>query len=194
VRTADVKLGTLEKRIEAVGAIAFDERSVAVVQARVNGYIERLFVRAPLDPVSKGQPLARSWHPTGSPRRRNTCAQAQPAGERGIAGKRRASAWGCLGMPAETIAAIEADGKARPPRDTLPRRLRRHRRARRARGHVGHAGRDAVSHQRARHSLGETRGSGNQASWFKPGNKVEAIVPPIPAKNSPGAFPRCFPR
>ena len=58
VRTAEVTEAPLESRVEAVGAVAFDERNVAVVQARVNGFIERLFARAPLDPVAKGQPLA----------------------------------------------------------------------------------------------------------------------------------------
>jgi Cu(I)/Ag(I) efflux system membrane fusion protein len=43
--------------LQAVGTVAFDERSVALVQARSAGYIERLFVRAPLDQVRKGQPL-----------------------------------------------------------------------------------------------------------------------------------------
>jgi len=58
IRTATITRGTLDKKIEVAGSIAFDERAVAVVQARVNGYIEKLFVRAPLDAVVKGQALA----------------------------------------------------------------------------------------------------------------------------------------
>src|SRR5689334_23991686 len=57
VRTALAEEGSLQSRLEAVGAVAFDERNVAVVQARVNGFVERLFARAPLDPVRKGEPL-----------------------------------------------------------------------------------------------------------------------------------------
>ena len=34
-----------------------------VVQARANGFVERLHVRAPLDPVRKGQPLAELYVP-----------------------------------------------------------------------------------------------------------------------------------
>ncbi len=63
VRTAEVTRGTLSLGIEAVGSIAYNERDVAVVQARSNGYVERLFVRAPLDPVRKGQPLAELYVP-----------------------------------------------------------------------------------------------------------------------------------
>jgi Cu(I)/Ag(I) efflux system membrane fusion protein len=63
VRTAEVKQGAMSTAIEAVGSAAFNERDVAVVQARSNGFLERLYVRAPLDPVRKGQPLAELYVP-----------------------------------------------------------------------------------------------------------------------------------
>jgi Cu(I)/Ag(I) efflux system membrane fusion protein len=49
VRVAEVKMGTLTSSVEAVGSVAYNERDVAVVQARSNGFLERLYVRAPLD-------------------------------------------------------------------------------------------------------------------------------------------------
>jgi membrane fusion protein, copper/silver efflux system len=58
MRTAPVTEGMLSPQVAAVGSIAFNERDQAVVQARANGYVERLHVRATLDPVAKGQPLA----------------------------------------------------------------------------------------------------------------------------------------
>ncbi len=57
VRTTEVIKGSLAQKVSAVGSVAYNERNVAVVQARANGYVERLFARAPLDPVRKGQPL-----------------------------------------------------------------------------------------------------------------------------------------
>ena len=57
MRTATAEKGRLEIAVQAVGTVAFDERAVTVVQSRTAGYIEKLFVRAPLDPVKKGQPL-----------------------------------------------------------------------------------------------------------------------------------------
>lgn len=63
VRTVEVKRGALTSVVEAVGSVAYNERDVAVVQARSNGFLERLFVRAPLDPVRKGQPLAEVYNP-----------------------------------------------------------------------------------------------------------------------------------
>ena len=63
VRTAEVKKGTLTTAVDAVGSVAYNERDVAVVQARSNGFVEKLYARAPLDPVRKGQPLAELYVP-----------------------------------------------------------------------------------------------------------------------------------
>jgi len=57
VRTVAATTGSVERRIEAVGSVAWNERAVHVVQARSGGFVEKLQARAPLDPVAKGQPL-----------------------------------------------------------------------------------------------------------------------------------------
>jgi Cu(I)/Ag(I) efflux system membrane fusion protein len=58
IRVGKVEKAVLEPRLAAVGGIAFDERRLHVVQARVEGYITRLYVKAPLEQVRRGQPLA----------------------------------------------------------------------------------------------------------------------------------------
>ncbi len=63
VRTAAVVEGTLSPQVATVGSIAFNERDQALVQARATGYVERLFVRATLDQVARGQPLAELYIP-----------------------------------------------------------------------------------------------------------------------------------
>ena len=63
VRTAEVQQGTMSAAVEAVGSAAYNDRDVAVVQARSNGFLERLYVRAPLDRVRRGQPLAELYVP-----------------------------------------------------------------------------------------------------------------------------------
>ncbi|MEO8753346.1 MAG: efflux RND transporter periplasmic adaptor subunit [Casimicrobiaceae bacterium] len=63
VRTAEATRGRLTSPLTAVGSVAFNERDQAVVQARANGFVEKLFVRAPLDPVRRGQPLAELYVP-----------------------------------------------------------------------------------------------------------------------------------
>jgi Cu(I)/Ag(I) efflux system membrane fusion protein len=63
VRTAIVAAGRLPSAVVAVGSVAYNDRDVALVQARGNGFIERLYVRAALDPVKQGQPLAELYVP-----------------------------------------------------------------------------------------------------------------------------------
>ena len=63
VRTAEVTAGALTQQLQAAGSVAWNERDTAVVSARVNGYIEKLHVRAALDPVRKGQALAEVYAP-----------------------------------------------------------------------------------------------------------------------------------
>jgi membrane fusion protein, copper/silver efflux system len=63
VRTALVTEGALSPQVAAVGSIAFNERTQAIVQARAAGFVERLYVRATLDRVGKGQPLVDIYVP-----------------------------------------------------------------------------------------------------------------------------------
>ena len=63
VRTAAVTQGSLSQPLSVVGSIGFNERDQAFVQARASGYVEKLFVRATLDPVTKGQALAELFVP-----------------------------------------------------------------------------------------------------------------------------------
>ncbi len=114
IRTAVVTRGTLDKKVQVVGAVAFDERAVAVVQARVNGYIEKLYVRAPLDAVKTGQPLAQILAPDWVAAQEEYLAlkKSPLANEALRQGARQRLI--LLGMPESTVGAIEADGNIRP--------------------------------------------------------------------------------
>ncbi|MFK7966903.1 MAG: efflux RND transporter periplasmic adaptor subunit, partial [Burkholderiaceae bacterium] len=57
VRTGAVVERELSQNISAVGAIAWNERGKFTVQARATGFIVKLYVRATLDRVRRGQPL-----------------------------------------------------------------------------------------------------------------------------------------
>jgi Cu(I)/Ag(I) efflux system membrane fusion protein len=63
VRTAQVAEGTLSPQVAAVGSITWNERDQVIVQARATGFVERLHVRATLDRVARGQPLAELYVP-----------------------------------------------------------------------------------------------------------------------------------
>jgi len=66
MRTALVRKGAADAKVEAVGTVVQNERATVVVQSRVSGYVEKLFVRATLDPVAKGQPLVTIFAPEWS--------------------------------------------------------------------------------------------------------------------------------
>ena len=63
IRTAKVTRTSVASSFDAVGAVQFDERLTEAVQTRVNGYVERLLVRAPMEYVRRGQPLATIYAP-----------------------------------------------------------------------------------------------------------------------------------
>jgi Cu(I)/Ag(I) efflux system membrane fusion protein len=123
IRTAIVASGTLAPVIEAVGSVAYNERDVVLVQARSNGFIERLYVRAALDPVRKGQPLADIYVPEW------VAAQEEYLSARRIAATGLSTLLEGLqdgarqrmrlaGMTEDLIQRVEASGKVHP-RTTL---------------------------------------------------------------------------
>jgi membrane fusion protein, copper/silver efflux system len=112
VRTAEVTKGAVTPVVEAVGSVAYNERDVAVVQARGNGFVEKLYVRAPLDPVHKGQPLAELYVPDW------VAAQEEYLSARRLAGTRMESLiegarqrMRLAGMNEEQMRQVESTGK-----------------------------------------------------------------------------------
>jgi Cu(I)/Ag(I) efflux system membrane fusion protein len=112
VRTAEVTRSAVTPVVEAVGSVGYNERDVAVVQARSNGFVEKLFVRAPLDPVRKGQPLAELYVPDW------VAAQEEYLSARRLAGTRMEGLidgarqrMRLAGMSEEQIRHIESTGK-----------------------------------------------------------------------------------
>ena len=63
LRTAAVRRGTLTPSVEAQGNVVPNERAMVVVQSRAMGYVEQLYVRAALDPVTQGQRLVSVFVP-----------------------------------------------------------------------------------------------------------------------------------
>ena len=186
IRTAEVTKGALDRKLQVVGAVAFDERAVVVVNARVNGFVERLFVRAPLDPVRSGQPLAEILAPEwvaaqeeylalrNSPQASDALRQA--ARQRLI----------LLGMTEATVVAIEADGKARA-RVTLTAPTG---------GVIGELGTREGMTVMPGSMLFRINGLSTvwvnadipeaQAAWLKPGSTIDASVPAYPGESFKG--------
>lgn len=115
IRTAEVAKIRLAPVVQAVGSIAYNERDVALVQARSNGFVERLHVRAPLDPVRKGQPLAELYVPdwVAAQEEYLTVKRMQGPGSEGLAEAAR-QRMRLAGMTDDQIRFVEASGKVQP--------------------------------------------------------------------------------
>ena len=115
VRTAEVTEGVLSPQVSAVGNISFNERDQAFVQARATGYIERLYVRATLDRVRKGQVLAELYVPDW------IAAQEEFLSVRRMLGTDMAALVDAarqrmrqVGMSEEQVRLVESSGKTQP--------------------------------------------------------------------------------
>jgi len=115
IRLAKVEKATLPQQLHAVGSVAFDERLLDLVQARVSGYVTQLHVKAPFERVRSGQPLAEvvssEWLAAQQEYLallEGESASIQPIRE---AARRRLIV---LGVPEPTVRAIESDRLTRP--------------------------------------------------------------------------------
>lgn len=110
MRTAEVTRGSFARTFSVVGNVAYNERDVALVQARSSGYIERLFVRAPLDPVHAGQPLAELYAPDWVAAQEEFLAARRIQGIAGLADAAR-QRMRLAGMSEAQIHIVETSGK-----------------------------------------------------------------------------------
>jgi Cu(I)/Ag(I) efflux system membrane fusion protein len=115
VRTAEARPGSLELRLSAVGNVVYNERSVVLVQPRAAGFIEKLYVRAPLDPVQAGDPLVEILFPEWAAAQEEFLLlrkRADPASRDLAAAARQRLT--LLGLSDEQIATLESEGRSRP--------------------------------------------------------------------------------
>ena len=115
IRVGKVEKVAFNRALTAVGSVAFDENLLAVVPARVEGYATRLFVRAPLEAVRRGQPLADIQAPAWLEGQQEYLAlldgQSEAARALRDAARQRLRV---LGVPEATIRRIESERKAFP--------------------------------------------------------------------------------
>ena len=115
VRTAEVSTGAMTQKLDVVGSIAYNERDVAVVTARTAGFVESLYVRAPLDPVRKGQPLAELYAPEWIAAQEEYLSVRRMQGQ-GVDAVLAAARQRMLlaGMSEDQVRVVETAGKANP--------------------------------------------------------------------------------
>ena len=109
LRTVAVRRGELASSLTATGTIDFNQRDVAIVQARAGGFVQRVYARAPGDIVAAGAPLADLLVPEWggaqaeflAVRRTGNAPLTQAARQRLL----------LLGMSPGTIASVERSGR-----------------------------------------------------------------------------------
>ncbi len=112
IRLGKVEKTVLQPRLSAVGSVAFDERHLELVQSRVEGYVTRLHVKAALEQVKRGQPLADILSPQWLAAQNEYLSLLDAQTERGQAIRDAArQRLTILGVPDATIRAIERDRK-----------------------------------------------------------------------------------
>ena len=114
VRLAEVTEGILASDLVATGSVAYNERDTVLVQARSAGFVERQYVRAPLEPVKKGQPLLELFVPDWVAAQEEflSAKRLQGGGKAGIVDAAR-QRMRLAGMPEDLIRQVEASGAVR---------------------------------------------------------------------------------
>jgi Cu(I)/Ag(I) efflux system membrane fusion protein len=108
LRTATARTGTLDTGFTATGTIDFNERDVTIVQARANGFVQRVYARAPGDLIGAGAPLADLLIPEWGGAQTEYLA-VRRTGDAALTGAARQRLT-LLGMPPGAISAVERTG------------------------------------------------------------------------------------
>jgi Cu(I)/Ag(I) efflux system membrane fusion protein len=109
VRLATVTRGVQASSLEAAGVLTYNERDVAVIQARTPGFVERVYARAPGDVLKAGAPLADILVPEWAAAQEEFLA-LKNVGDAGLLAAAR-QRLRLTGIPAALIAQVERSGK-----------------------------------------------------------------------------------
>lgn len=58
IRVVEAKMGSLAATLNVAGSVDFNQRDVAIIQARSGGFVSRVYARAPGDVIRAGAPIA----------------------------------------------------------------------------------------------------------------------------------------
>jgi membrane fusion protein, copper/silver efflux system len=111
VRLAEVQRGDFSQNIDATGVLDFNQRDVAIVQARAAGFVQRVYGHAPGDVVGASAPIADLLVPSwGGAQAEYLAVRSSGSPALEAAARQRLR---LLGMPDALIAAVARDGRPR---------------------------------------------------------------------------------
>ena len=114
MRLATAEEGMLTGGLTATGTVDFNQRDVAVVQARSGGFVQRVYGRAPGDVITAGAPLADLLVPEWGGAQAEYLA-VRRTGDAALTAAAR-QRLRLLGMPDGVVAGLDHDGR---PRTTI---------------------------------------------------------------------------
>lgn len=109
VRTVKVEQRELADHVEAVGTVQLNEREVSIVQSRANGFVEKVYARAPGDVIAAGAPLVDLLLPEWVAAQREYLT-VKALGDAALTDAARQRLL-LLGMPDGLVAAVERSGQ-----------------------------------------------------------------------------------
>ena len=109
LRVATAETRVLQPAVDVVGTVGLNERDVSIVQARADGFVERVYARAPGDVIAAGAALADVLHPQWLAAQREYLAVRATA-DPVLTGAARARLT-LLGMPQSLIERVESGGQ-----------------------------------------------------------------------------------
>ncbi|WP_095128557.1 efflux RND transporter periplasmic adaptor subunit [Pseudomonas sp. Irchel s3h14] len=112
LRFATVTRGIFESSLEVTGVLAFNERDVAVIQARTTGFVERVYAHAPGDVLKANAALADILVPEWAAAQTEFLALKRNGDADLLAAARQRLR--LTGMPATLITQVERGGKVQP--------------------------------------------------------------------------------
>jgi len=110
LRVAVADKRALSSSIDAVGTVMLNERDVAIVQSRANGFVERVYGRAPGDVIAAGAPIADVLLPEWLSAQ-NEFLAVKGTGDATLTAASRQRLV-LLGMPEKLIEQVASSGKA----------------------------------------------------------------------------------
>jgi membrane fusion protein, copper/silver efflux system len=109
VRFTRVERGLLAQTTEAIGTVEFDQRNIAIIQARSNGFVTRVYARAPGDVITQSAPIVDLLVPEWAGAQTEFLALLKSGDTDLIEAARQRLV--LLGMPVELIGRIQSTGE-----------------------------------------------------------------------------------
>ncbi|MCJ1886640.1 efflux RND transporter periplasmic adaptor subunit [Pseudomonas sp. LA21] len=111
MRLATVSRGTLDRSLQVTGLLTFNDRDVALLQARAGGFVERTYALAPGDVVKAGAPVAEILVPEWAGLQEEFLALRSASEPALLAAARQRLL--LAGMPAALVEQVARSGRAR---------------------------------------------------------------------------------